>query len=609
MTTLSAAQSQIAFILQTATAGVVSKTDTSFTWQTTDGHRLTAIGTNFSYFGNLPVGGTVTRVEFDWIDLDHPVGVVDAVASGFAVPLSSLTNPIDPPTGENAFWQSLLKGNDLITGSPQGGTVIGDFLNIIAPPQQVLSVAAGNDTMSAVIAEQTGIITSRGGPSGLIGDVLTIEGNAFNQIAFEAHLDAGNDTISQTGAGATTLIGDVDSIKHLGSVDGGNDIIQSDAREISLFGGGLLIGDANSTSGFLAGGDDTITGTNFAFTKESIAGDVNSMTGGRTVGGADFISGRAGQEFIAGDVMRMQAGQLIGGSDRIQGGQDSDIIAGDLFAIGRLLIPIRGEGAPLTVNVSGGGDLLFGQQGDDWIVGDVWSGENVAAASSIVGGNDFLGGGDGNDTLYGDVDAAIAASLDTGGNDTFDGGLGDDVIDGQLGFDTATFTGKTLAVAVDLLAGTATGQGNDRIVSIEAVIGTTGNDTLRGSHDNNRLSGSEGNDLLVGRNGADTLAGGAGNDRIFGENGSDSVLGGEGADVFFQSPGASFAGVTDTIGDFQNGTDRVNIAAYNFVGFNAVRALTTATATGIKIDVPGLDVLLVNGLTLAQFSADDVVLV
>ena len=48
-------------------------------------------------------------------------------------------------------------------------------------------------------------------------------------------------------------------------------------------------------------------------------------------GGADVLTGRAGQDLIAGDVYRMNGGTMTGGNDRIQGGEDSDIISGDVL--------------------------------------------------------------------------------------------------------------------------------------------------------------------------------------------------------------------------------------------------------------------------------------
>ena len=89
------------------------------------------------------------------------------------------------------------------------------------------------------------------------------------------------------------------------------------------------------------------------------------------------------------------------------------------------------------------------------------------------------------------------------GDNRFTGGTGDDLIDGGGGRDTAVFSEATAGVIVDLAAGTATGQGQDVLRSIESVLGTGYDD---------RLTGDDGVNWLTGRSGDDTLIGGAGND-------------------------------------------------------------------------------------------------
>ena len=62
------------------------------------------------------------------------------------------------------------------------------------------------------------------------------------------------------------------------------------------------------------------------------------------------------------------------------------------------------------------------------------------------------------------------------------------------------------------------------------LVGTTLNDTLEGSGDDDLLQGLGGNDLLIGDDGDDTLEGGSGNDAIFAGDDDDSLDGGEGDD-------------------------------------------------------------------------------
>jgi hypothetical protein len=113
------------------------------------------------------------------------------------------------------------------------------------------------------------------------------------------------------------------------------------------------------------------------------------------------------------------------------------------------------------------------------------------------GGNDLLRGGGGNDLLYGDGYAAARGS---------------DVIDGGAGRDTAAWDERSRgAIHADLGHRLATSHGErDRLIRVEDLAGTEGNDVLAGDDRRNRLMGGNGRDLLVGRGGNDVLDGGSG---------------------------------------------------------------------------------------------------
>ena len=99
--------------------------------------------------------------------------------------------------------------------------------------------------------------------------------------------------------------------------------------------------------------------------------------------------------------------------------------------------------------------------------------------------------------------------------------------------------------------------GNDRL------YGGKGNDELDGDAGNDTLKGGSGNDDLDGGAGNDVLRGGKGNDEIDGGRGDDLLFGGKGADIFkFDSRDGD-----DTIGDFQNGVDRIEFDI-DRLGFN-----------------------------------------
>jgi Ca2+-binding RTX toxin-like protein len=143
------------------------------------------------------------------------------------------------------------------------------------------------------------------------------------------------------------------------------------------------------------------------------------------------------------------------------------------------------------------GDILI-KDTSDAIIGDntsPWAGGPLDDLITGTDVNDYLSGGDGNDILRGGA-----------GNDTLDGGDGDD---------TADYADAPGRVVVDL---TITGPQNtlggerDTLISIENLVGTAFNDTLRGNAADNRLEGGAGNDTIEGRDGNDSLDGGVGTD-------------------------------------------------------------------------------------------------
>jgi Ca2+-binding RTX toxin-like protein len=160
---------------------------------------------------------------------------------------------------------------------------------------------------------------------------------------------------------------------------------------------------------------------------------------------------------------------------------------------------IRGRGGDDVLRGGGGGDTIRGDEGADQLFGE-----------------------DGDDFLYGGAD-----------NDVLNGGADNDLIDGGTGIDWAVFDDGG-PVTVNLAAGTAIGQGSDRLVSIENVRGSAFADTI------------------IGDNGANVLAGNGGSDRL---------TGGGGADTFVIAPMTSG---NITITDFQNGVDRLDIRAFGF---------------------------------------------
>ena len=106
-------------------------------------------------------------------------------------------------------------------------------------------------------------------------------------------------------------------------------------------------------------------------------------------------------------------------------------------------------------------------------------------------------------------------------DDRFIATTGNDIYDGGAGSDTVDYSALSNAVNVDLAKGEASGPGRQKLISIENVIGTSHNDTIRGDAGDNVIVGGAGNDRVYGGAGNDVFIDGAGNDRYDGGSGYD----------------------------------------------------------------------------------------
>jgi len=156
------------------------------------------------------------------------------------------------------------------------------------------------------------------------------------------------------------------------------------------------------------------------------------------------------------------------------------------------------------------------------------------------------------DTIIGTSANTTLMGLD--GNDTLQGTVADETLNGGTGSDTASYANAATSVTVDLtVVGSQNtgGGGHDTLVSIENLIGSPQGDTLTGGATSNTLTGGVGDD---------TLSGGGGNDFLIGGPGQDSLTSGTGNDRFvFQAVGDSTVAAPDTINDFVQGQDQIDL--------------------------------------------------
>lgn len=213
-------------------------------------------------------------------------------------------------------------------------------------------------------------------------------------------------------------------------------------------------------------------------------------------------------------------------------------------------------GATTTIRGTRGDDVLVGTAGPDVVAAG--TGDDVVRG---LGGDDLLCGGAGADVVSGGpgtdlVDGGTDA-LEEEDNDYFvaygdrlSGGPGDDRLvagpPAEEPVDELSFSGAAAGVVVDLVAGTATGEGDDALVgAFRGVSGSQHDDVLLGTDGEEQLLGGNGSDRLEGRGGADFLAGAAstgtdapdGDDVLLGGLGSDEAYGERGDDVLDGGPG------------------------------------------------------------------------
>jgi Ca2+-binding RTX toxin-like protein len=241
-------------------------------------------------------------------------------------------------------------------------------------------------------------------------------------------------------------------------------------------------------------------------------------------------------------------------------------------------------------NTEIGGAKIIGDGGDDLVTG-------ADSDDSLVGGdgNDRVVGARGDDSMVGDA-----------GNDTlvWNQGDGSDVADGGAGNDGAEVNGApTLGdvFTLDPVAGgvklTRTNLGPftfDAATERFEVNGLGGNDSVTANNGVGTLtllavdggagvdtvSGSDGADLILGGEANDVLSGGGGDDRIVGDRGSDTMNGGTGDDTLVWNNGD---GTDVASGD--DGRDDVEVN-----GAPAAGDIFTVQPNGarIKFDRPNL---------------------
>ena len=303
--------------------------------------------------------------------------------------------------------------------------------------------------------------------------------------------------------------------------------------------------------------------------------------------GDDELDGREGHDLLEGRA----------GADVLRGGDGNDLAS---YAFSREAVEVRLHNG-IARGGEAEGDTFPGRKTVEYVnpAGDTVEIE-VPDVEDLIGSarDDILDGAHGSNRLGGYIGDDELDGRE--GDDWLDGGPGADLLRGGEGDDTASYVFSRAGVEVRLHNGTARGgeaegdifagtdvveftdsEGNTltrEVPDIEHLQGSTLADILVGDLRDNRINGDAGDDVLYGGpdggddlltggtgddrlfggKGDDTLAGGSGKDQLAGGPGNDSLDGGEGDDTFVFAPG----GGDDTLLDFGNGDDRIDLTAF-----------------------------------------------
>lgn len=444
----------------------------------------------------------------------------------------------------------------------------------------------GNDIVFGGLNDSSDVITGDVGDDVLVGDNgevrFDLDGDLDTLDKIESYADGlgGTDTISGN-EGNDVLIGGTDADTMQGN--DGEDIMLGDNARIDLVGptGRLLMQVAAMPAA---------TAVDFITTTDVL----------ETTGGADVMSGNAGNDILFGGVNNGGVDTLYGDAATPVNALDGDdILVGD----NGLLDFTFDDSDRMTLDLVrstrdglGGSDTLSGNKGSDIGIGgtggDTMYGDNAAASGGSTDLGDILLGDNGDVLTAGEFGGAarlkalgtgvvLIQTTDTaeatGGIDTISGNAGADVVLGGVAGDALYGDAATPVNALD---------GNDVLLGdngeldfaddLTLALGAAADDLTTLDRITSYLDNLGGVDTISGNAGADTALGGTAGDTIYGDNAGAGGAATDLADILLGDNGQLLL-VSPALDATVSGTDRILILGGAVA---TVRSTDPTAATG-----------------------------
>ena len=505
----------------------------------------------------------------------------------------------------------------VVSNNSFSGSAGSDVSGIAGSATFNIGTVVHDNTYSTTVAQPISVYLT--GPNGQVVDASD-SGTAFHleyhSGTATVHGGAGSDAISYSDDGAGVTI---NLAAGTSSGAGGTATFTSIENAVGGSGNDTITGSVGANTLTGAGGDDTLDGgaekDTAAYATTLALGDVVANgTGGWTVNGADegtdtlsnveFVEHGGGRYVLFGN----------GGFATLKEAVEAATHPGDTIKFAETPTD------PITVDVTDTNDDINVTIPYD-VPTDIHTGDGD---NHIVtgGGDDNITTGTGDDTVKtGDGNDVVDTG---GGDDTIIGGsgLGDDVYDGGPNADTVIYSSATNSITVDLNATPRSGQpvngadgggpnpdtigellaaaghseteavgfaqgvdiGTDALISVENVVGGSGDDTIIGNGGANVLSGGGGDDTLTGGGGADTLIGDLGTDTAqYTAAITSAMVASDGAGHFIVTTGGAEG--TDTLSGIEkiDGAGTANILLVGNGGYGSIQAAIDAAASGDTI--------------------------